>query len=460
MLEQPTNAQARPKTWICQVCGYIHYGPEPPDECPVCGALKEDFELYEASESAPQQETAEIFKIFIVGAGIAGVSAAEAARKTAPNAEIVLISNETELPYYRLSLTRYLAGEVASNQLDIHPKSWYTEQKIQLMTGVVVQAVDTKKKLLTLQDGQHISYDRLILTVGARSFIPPISGSTLKNVFTLRTRRDADIILEACQGKTKCVCIGGGLLGLETAGGLARCGLDVTVLENQNWLLPRQLNETGGKVFRELLKSIGITLRAKSQTRELLGVQAVTGVLLDDDSIFPADMVVISAGVRSNLDLARQAGLNINQGILVDDAMRTSTPDVFAAGDTVEHRGVLYGTWAPAQLQGSVAGINAAGQPAEFTGLPRSNTLKVLGINLFSIGRIVSETGDRVVERVEDGKYFCFVFRDGVLVGSILLGDTALSAPVKKAAEEHLDWSALLQQNPGVKEVLEYLQKM
>jgi len=263
----------------------------------------------------------------------------------------------------------------------------------------------------------------------------------------LRTRQDTDFILEACQGNRKCVCIGGGLLGLETAGALARRGAEVTVLENQAWLLPRQLNETASKRFQALVQARGIAVRAKVNIRELAGAETVHGVLLDDGTTLPADVVVISAGVRSNTDLARQSGLEVKQGILVDSTMKTSHADVFAAGDAAEHRCMLYGLWVPSQVQGTVAGMNAAGQVSEFTEIPRSATLKVLGIELFNIGVISPDAAtDRVFETEADGNYYFLVFRDSLLVGSILLGDAALSNKIKKVVDERQDCSRWLQE--------------
>ena len=308
---------------------------------------------------------------------------------------------------------------------------------------------------MILSDESRIPFDRLVLTTGSRPFVPPFPGANRKNVTTLRTRQDADFILDACQGNRKCVCIGGGLLGLETAGALARRGVDVTVLENQAWLLPRQLNETASKRFQALVQARGIAVRTKVNIRELAGDEAVHGVLLDDGTTLPADVVVISAGVRSNIDLARQAGLEVKQGILVDSTMKTSHPDVFAAGDAAECRGMLYGLWVPSQVQGTVAGMNAAGQASEFTEIPRSATLKVLGIELFNIGVISPDAAtDRVFETEIDGNYYFFVFRDSLLVGSILLGDAALSTKIKKVVEERQDCSGWLQEGYDASHIL------
>lgn len=406
-------------TWTCSVCGYVHYGPEPPDECPVCGAEPELFEPGEAPQveaaSVPEQwrclncghihvgleppdrcpicaagrdrfEFAALEaaarrsggvgeRVVIAGVGIAGVSAAEALRKSAPRAEIWLLSKEPSLPYYRLNLTRYLAGDVSADQLALHPAEWYSELDIQLELGADVRSIDVEKKQVSLHDGRQRPYDKLVLTVGAHAFVPPIPGVERKNVMVLRTVADAEGILELAQSGTRCVCIGGGILGLETAGALTRRGVEVTLLEGVGWLLPRQLNQRAGELLEAYVRSMGISLRKKAETREILGDERAHGVCLADGSTLPADLVIITTGVRSNSTLARQARLEVNNGVVVDHNLRTSHPDVYAAGDVAEHRGVLYGLWGPAQFQGTIAGMNVAGEQVEFAGIPRSNTL-------------------------------------------------------------------------------------
>ena len=234
------------------------------------------------------------------------------------------------------------------------------------------------------------------------------------------------------------MCIGGGLLGLETAAALACHGAEVTVLEDQRWLLPRQLNSRAGGILHRYVADAGIKLRTHVATREIIGDRLVQGVLLADGSLIAADLVVMATGIRSNSHLARRAGLEVNQGVVVNDLLAASHPDVFAAGDVAEHHGRVYGIWGPAQYQGSIAGLNMAGGSVEFGGVPCSNTLKVLGVDVFSIGQIHAEDpGFRVIDEESDGRYFRFVFRDHRLVGAVLLGDAALTAAVTKAVEEN-----------------------
>ena len=433
----------------------------------MCGVSREHFEP--GPENTPPSgkpgpaateasSTRNVLRAVVIGAGGAGMAAVESLRKAAPGAEIVLISQETELPYYRLNLTRYLAGEVNRPDLFIHPAAWYQEQQIQLLLGTEVSALHLADHAVQLGDGRRLPFDKLLLAAGARPFIPPIPGADRQGVTGLRTVHDADALLKACEAGARCVCIGGGLLGLEAAGALARRGARVTLLEGHGWLLPRQLNQRAGEILGAHAGGIGITLRNKAVTREILGDGHVRGVLLEDGSTIPAELVVIATGIRSNCSLAQQAGLEVKHGVLVNDQLITSHPDVLAAGDVAEHQGLVYGLWTASQAQGAIAGRNLAGAAAEFTGLPRSNTLKVLGLDMFSIGQIApADAGGQVLEQEAEGRYYRFVFHESRLVGAILLGDIRPMSVTKKAVEERRDCANLLRAGATAQAVVEHL---
>lgn len=450
-------AQSRVTRWRCLNCNYVHSGDEPPDVCPVCGAPTDCFEpLSEGEKETAQARSAG--KIVIVGAGIAGLAAAEAARTSSPDAEILLIAKETSLPYYRLNLTRYLAGEINETELSVKPEDWFTENRIQLLLGDEVSKLKLDQKAVELHKGGDQAFDKLILTVGAHPFIPPFPGAQRDGVTSLRTLADAQRILQSDLKGKKCTCIGGGLLGLETAGALAQQGAKVTLLEGHGWLLPRQLNRRAGEILAGHVAGSGIELRTKARTREILGDERVRGLLLEDKRVIDTDLVVVATGIRTNSYLGRMAGLDVNQGIVVDNLLRTSHPDVFAAGDVAEHHGNIYGTWGPAQFQGSIAGMNALGANVEFGGIPRSNALKVLQLELFSVGQIEPVDGSyETIENEGDRGFFSFVFRDTHLVGAILLGDAKLASRVKKAIESKGDFSDVLLKRPTADDVLKFL---
>jgi nitrite reductase (NADH) large subunit len=447
-----------PKRWRCLNCSYVHSGPNPPDVCPVCGAPADCFEPV-AEAAAEAAGAGQVEKVVIVGAGVAGVAAAEAVCNASPGTQVTLLSKEQTLPYYRLNLTRYLAGDLGRTDLPMQPDSWYAERDVDLRRGVEVCEIDVEGKQVKLRGDETAAFDKLILTVGAHPFTPAFPGAYREGVTSLRTVDDAERILETAVAGARCVCIGGGLLGLETAGALAKRGVRVTLLEGHGWLLPRQLNATAGRLLGEVVRQAGIELRSKARTREILGDEAVRGVQLEDETVLPAGLVVIATGVRPNSYLARLAGLEVNRGVVVDNVLRTSHGDVLAAGDVAEHRGVLYGTWAPAQYQGNIAGMNAVGAHVEFGGIPRSNALKVLQVELFSIGQVEPEDASfETIEQEDDGVYTRFVFRDSHLVGSVLLGDATMAPQLKRAIESRSDFSRLLQSRPSAADTLRFIQ--
>ncbi|MBC8185319.1 FAD-dependent oxidoreductase [candidate division KSB1 bacterium] len=213
-----------------------------------------------------------------------------------------------------------------------------------------------------------------------------------------------------------------------------------------------------GKKLESRVQALGVKLHKNVRVKEIVGDERVRGVLLENEKNIQAELVIITTGVRSNSYIARLAGLDVNQGIVVNNRLQTSNAEIFAAGDVAEHRGVTYGTWSPAQFQGTIAGMNAAGGNAEFAGIPRSNMLKVLGYDMFSIGETVAEDASyQIVASSAEENYYFFMFRDNRLIGSILMGDTKLSAPIKNVVEKRQDCSDLLNKNPGIQDVFEFV---
>ncbi|MBT0663603.1 FAD-dependent oxidoreductase [Geobacter pelophilus] len=439
----PAPVRTAPRRWRCINCDYVHDCDTPPECCPVCGVGPDQFEPVveeERGSFAGRMSGA----IVIIGGGIAGLSAAEAARSAAPNADITIICQENDLPYYRLNLTRYLAGEITISDLPVHPEAWYAEQRITILNGAEVTAVDRAAKTVSLKRHDSMHYDKLILAMGAHPSIPPIPGADRNNVVTLRTCRDAETILQQSQANSSCVIIGGGVLGLEAAAALARRKVQVTLVEGFDWLLPRQLNKAAGERLAEEAIALGITLICGARIKELKGDAHVRSVVLESGESIPADLVLVAAGVRSNSYLARMAGLDVNCGVVVDQHLRTSDPDIYAAGDLAEHLGTVYGTWAPSQFQGTIAGMNAAGGDALFAGIPRSNSIKVLGVDLFSIGMVHPDDASYLTFEEEGAHYQQFIFRDSLLVGAILFGDTSIAPALKKLIEKNDSCAELL----------------
>jgi nitrite reductase (NADH) large subunit len=437
---EPTSEAAN-RIWRCTVCGHLHEGDEPPDVCPICAVGADLFVVEAQPDTAPTLETSSE-RIVIIGAGGAGLTAAEHVRKHS-GAQIVLINKEPHHPYNRLSLTRFLAREIAEPELFLKSPAWYAEQQIQLIEGEVTR-IDRGRHLLELRDGSTQRYDRLILANGAHPFIPPIVGAQREGVTPIRTIEQAKNVLMAARPGTSCVVIGGGLLGLEAAAALNAHGVDVTVLEGFGWLLPRQLAEPAGQMLAEYFEQLGVTIQTGASVAELFGDEAVRGVQLKDNTEIAADLVIIAAGVRPNKYLALQAELETNRGVVVDDDMATSDPYIFAAGDTAEHRGVVYGLWPVALGQGAVAGANAAGVTRVFTGTPPANQLKVLDLPVFSIGQFnPTDAAYTVHEHRKNGSYRRLVCHDGKVVGANLLGDIQTAGALKEAVERELQLADL-----------------
>ncbi len=456
--EIPQAESEKPSYWRCMVCSHQHKGAAPPANCPVCGVGSEKFEGI--TEDEDNETVKNNDKIVIAGAGIAGLAAAEEIRRISKTIEISLIHREEILPYYRLNLTRYIAGEVTGDVLPIYPESWYKEKNIDLLAGASIVDINTNDKKVELNDGRKIDYNKLILTAGSHPFQPPVPGSELEGVTTLRYRQDADNIIARSEKIKDVVVIGGGVLGLEVAGALSarNKGLNISVIEGFDYLMPRQLNGKAAEYLKNHLSGLGINVVTNTSVTEIRGNGAAEEVLLSNGDSLPAHLVIFSVGVRPATYLARGCDLKVNQGVIVDDNMETSTPGIFAAGDIAEHRGIVYGLWNAAMFEGKIAGMNAAGKKAEFGGIPRSNTLKVLDVNLFSIGSFNACDGSCLsIEKEENGSYVYILFRDSKIEGAVLYGDTSQSALLKIAIEEKTSIPVSIIRNSDLDGVFEFL---
>ncbi|MGQ9594494.1 MAG: NAD(P)/FAD-dependent oxidoreductase [Anaerolineae bacterium] len=386
----------------------------------------------------------------IVGNGVAGVTAARTLAAADSGADIQLISAEPYPYYSRPRLWEYLAGTIGLEDLYFYPPEWYERRGIRVHLGQRVVRLDLAGRKVLLADGTAVPYDRLLLATGARSFVPPIAGAEKEGVFTLRTIADAQAMRAWAEaGARRAIAIGGGLLGLETARALRLLGLEVTVVEMFPYLLPRQLDPQGAAVLATLIREMGLSIVTGATTEAILGQDRATGIRLKDGREIPGELILISAGVRSEVTLAKEAGLAVNRGTVVDAYLRTSAEGVYAAGDAAEFQGVVYGIIPAAVEQARVAGAHMAGQQVEpYQGTVPSNTLKIVGLDLTSVG-VVSPEGEGYQElrwQDEGGRrYKKFVLRDGRLVGAILLGDKADAAALSQLIAHGVDVSAHVQ---------------
>ncbi len=377
----------------------------------------------------------------IVGNGTAANSAAETIRKHDQDSAILMFTKERYPFYYIPGLPEYLAGERPLERLIIHEENWYRANRVELHLEKEIIRIDAPAKIASTTDGKTYPYDKLLLATGGNSFVPPIKGANLEGVFTLRTIADADAIRARASRSEKLTLVGGGLLGLEAGNGLRKLGLKVTVVEFFPRLLPRQMDIPGAFLLQKQMEDMGFTFYLGATTREIQQQDGGLLLQLDNGETIAADMVLVSAGTRPELTLARSLGLEIDKAVKVDDTMKTSLDDIYAAGDLVEHRGRYYGLWTAATEQGRVAGAAMAGAPVRYEGTVPSNILKVVGIDLMAVGEIdVEEKLESIVRKDEERKtYRKLVLQDKVIVGAILLGDLRGSGEILQAIKKKID---------------------
>ncbi len=387
-------------------------------------------------------------KYLIIGNGVAGTTAAETIRKQDANGKITIISNEKLRFYSRIKLIDLLSGDIDEEGLLIKEHEWYEKNHVNLILNDPAETIDKEAKVAHTGTGKEISYDKLLLATGSNSFIPPIPGSDKCGVFTLRNIKNALAIKKYCFENAKdVVVIGGGVLGLEAGNALRKKGHNITVIEALSRLLPRQMDPAGSEILQRQMERMGFTFHISRLTKEIVGEEKVEGVLLDDGTEISCEVVVISAGVRPELTLAKQLELNIDKGVMVDDHLCTNNPDVYAAGDLVNHRGRLYGIWPAAKKQGEIAGANMAGGNGNirYESTTISNVLKVAGIDLVAIGEIDgNDEFESIVKKdPENNIYKKMVIEDNKLIGAILLGDKKNWFKLQSAIESGIDISEI-----------------
>jgi len=376
--------------------------------------------------------------VVVVGNGMAGARFAVELRAREPRRPLVVFGAEPGRAYNRILLSNLLAGKADEQDL-LLPEP---QGAFDLRTGVEVVAVDPVAKTVVASDGSRTRFDVLVLATGSRAVVPPIEGlwkdrsidSLVDGAETFRTLADCRRILAAAERARRAVVVGGGLLGIEAARGLAKRGLEVEVVHARSHLMERQIDVEASRILVETLAGLGVRVRLDAVTSEVVGTRRVEGIRLEDGTEIPADLLVIACGVRPNPDLAAAAGLTVNRGIVVDDEMRTSDPDIFAIGDCAEHRGTVYGLVAPAWEQARVAAEVISGvQGARYEGSRLVTRLKAPGVELATMGdpSLVGDATDSRTEVVTFADparrtYQKVMIRDRRLVAAILLGDVPM----------------------------------
>ena len=367
-------------------------------------------------------------KLVVVGNGMAPGRMLEHLFELSPDQHDVTIFNaEPRVNYNRLMLSPVLSGEKTYEDIITHHDAWYAQNGVQLHKGKKVSKIDRAAKTVTAEDGTTAAYDKLIIATGSSPFIIPIPGNDLPGVVTYRDLDDVEKMLVAAKSGGSAVVIGGGLLGLEAAAGLHARGMDVTVLHLMPTLMERQLDPAAAHLLQQAIEKRGMKVRLKANTHAIIGEGKVEGVKLDDGTTLPASLVVMAVGIRPASALAKEAGIEVNRGILANDQLLTSDPDIFALGECVEHRTGIYGLVAPLYEMARTIAEVLAGQEAAYTGSVMSTKLKVTGIDLYSGGDF-AEGEDREEIVLRDGArgiYKRLVIKDNKIVGIVMYGDTA-----------------------------------
>lgn len=371
-------------------------------------------------------------KLILVGTGMAGTRFLEHLLEEAPNRyEIEVFNKELVGGYNRIMLSPVLAGEKTIPDIMTHDEAWFEERRIRLHTGKTVSAIDSVGQVLTTFCGETYFYDKLVIATGSNPLKLEIPGADLPGVVTFRDIRDVENMLSVSQKHNKAVVIGGGLLGLEAAHGLIKRGMDVTVIHRSEVLMNMQMDEESGQLLKSHLEqgsshALGMKFQLGVNTTEILGQHQVEGIRLDDGSEIATDLVVMSIGIRPNTQLAKQANLDVNRGILVNDFLETSAENIYALGECNEHRGQTYGLVAPLYEQAKILAKRLAGQSVSYTGSITSTMLKVTGVQLFSAGEFKGENGADVIVFRDLAKniYRKIVLKNNQVIGALLFGDT------------------------------------
>jgi assimilatory nitrate reductase electron transfer subunit len=379
-----------------------------------------------------------VTRVVVVGNGMAGARVVDEIRRRDDRLQVTVFGAEPHAAYNRVLLSSLLAGTATVDDIRLAAAHDVADGLV-VHTGVTVRRIDRDRRLVVADDGTWAGYDVLVLATGSSAWIPPINGlvcdgGLIPGATVFRTVGDCHEILDAATTANRVVVIGGGLLGLEAARGLTARGLEVEVLHHAGHLMERQLDPLAGKVLARTLADLGVRARVAVAAAGIEGADRVRGVRLADGTLLPADLVVIACGVRPEVTLARAAGLAVDQGIVVDDALRSVTdPEVYAIGECAQHDGQVYGLVAPAWEQAKVAADRVSGvdPAATYAGSRVVTRLKAAGVDLATMGEThldadaADETGAEVVQFSDParGTYKKVVIRDGRLVGAILLGE-------------------------------------
>jgi nitrite reductase (NADH) large subunit len=365
--------------------------------------------------------------LVIIGNGMAATRLVEElARQALGRYAIAVIGDEPRLAYNRVLLSSVLAQEVSRAEVELRSADWWRRRGVTLLYGHRAVGIDPDIRRVKLANGATLPFTRLVLATGSRAIRLNLPGMDLPGVMTFRDLGDVSGIENAAVPGSKAVVVGGGLLGLEAAYGLAKAGVSVSVVHLMDRLMERQLDPRAAAMLRQAVEARGIAVHLNAETARIAGNSRAEGIVLGDGRILPADMVVVAVGISPNAGLAQAAGLDVDRGIIVDDTMQTSRPGIYAIGECAEHRGLCYGLVEPAYEQAKVLAAHLAGGETRYGGSVLATNLKVSGVNVFSAGDFLGAPGTEQVVLSDPGigVYKKLVIANGRLVGAVLFGDT------------------------------------
>ena len=387
--------------------------------------------------------------LVMIGNGMAGCRTLEELLKLAPDLyKLTVFGSEPHPNYNRILLSPVLAGEMRVQDIVLNDLDWYRSNDITLHAGKRVARIDRHARKVVADDGTEASYDRLLLATGSNPFILPVPGKDLPGVISYRDIADTEAMIEASRIYRHAVVIGAGLLGLEAANGLALRGMEVTVVHLMPWIMERQLDRTAAGMLQQSLEAKGLKFLLGRETAALVAGESgrVCALRFKDGATIPADLVVMAAGIRPNIDVAKAAGLHCGRGVVVDDTMQTYDPRIYAVGECAEHRGTAYGLVAPLFEQAKVCATHLANFGiGRYSGSVVSTKLKVTGIDVFSAGDFSGGTGaeEILLHDPHGGVYKKLVVQDDRIVGAVLYGNTV-----------HSSWYLqLMRDRQGVREI-------
>ncbi len=366
--------------------------------------------------------------LVIVGAGMAATRLVkELTTRALGRYSIVVVGDEPRAPYNRVLLSSLLAGEIEDDALDLAPHGFWARNGVTRINGAAVAAIGRSRKCVMLANGVELPFSKLVLATGSQAIRLPSPGMSLPGVITFRDVADVEFMRTRVAPAARVTVIGGGLLGIEAAYGLARTGRCVTLVHLMDRLMERQLDARAAALLKAAIERKGVKVLLNADTACVECDDRAQALALKDGRRIESDLVVCAVGIRPNHALAGSAGLKVNRGVVVDDGLASDDASIFALGECAEHRGVCYGLVEPAYDQAAVLARRLAGdRSALYAGSMLATNLKVSGVSVFSAGDFNDEGRDRIVyEDASSGVYKKLVVENDCLLGAVLIGDTA-----------------------------------